>query len=276
MEALMLSVLWRVAGMAIASVSVSVTALAFDFGTADALFAQREQGPAKIAQARAAYATGLINLNGAEKIYAVEQLARLDYYEGLLLGDQGNKDDRKAIYQRCIDTLDTHIAPAKLGPTPQFYYWKASCLALWGNANGVSASLGRIPELLRLINDGLTTDTRYEGGGLYRLASAVYLKIPEIFGGGVDKSFDFNNRALASAAFPGSQDPSTSTGNYFFNVYDQRAQALAKKGRKAEAISLLAEALERIDAGDVPVGREPETRLHRRDIEATLSSLQQL
>lgn len=270
----MFSVLWRMAGFAIAS--VSVTALAFDFGAADALYAQREQGSAKIAEARSAYATGLTNLNGAEKIYAVEQLARLDYYEGLLLGDQGSKDTRKAIYQRCIDTLDNHISPAKIGPTPQFYYWRASCLALWGNANGVSASLGRIPELLRLINDGLATDTRYEGGGLYRLASAVYLKIPEIFGGGVEKSFDFNNRALSSAAFPGAQDPSTSTGNYFYNVYDQRAQALAKKGRKAEAIALLDEALERIDAGDLPVGREPETRLHRRDIEVTLASLKAL
>ncbi|MEY4064429.1 MAG: hypothetical protein RIR26_637 [Pseudomonadota bacterium] len=272
----MFSVLWRTAGIAVASVTVSMSAIAFDFGAADALFSQREQGPAKIAEARAAYATGLTNLNGAEKIYAVEQLARLDYYEGLLLGDQGSKEARKTIYQRCIDTLDANIAPAKVGPNPPFFYWKASCLALWGNANGVSASLGKIPELLRLINDGIALETRYEGGGLYRLASAVYLKIPEIFGGGVDKAFDYNNRALSSAAYPGSQNPDTATGNYFFNVYDQRAQALAKKGRKAEAVAVLQEALERIDAGDLPVGREPETRLHRRDIEATLASLQSL
>jgi tetratricopeptide (TPR) repeat protein len=266
----------RVACLAAAALSVSATALGFDFGTADALYAQREQGPAKIAEARAAYATGLTNLNGAEKIYAVEQLARLDYYEGLILGDQGNKDARKAIYNRCLDTIEANIAPAKVGPNPQYYYWKASCLALWGNANGVSASLGRIPELLRLINDGLTIDTRYEGGGLYRLGSAVYLKIPEIFGGGVDKSFEYGTRALASQAFPGSQDPATATGDYFFNVYDHRAQALAKKGRKAEAVALLREAIERIDGGDLPVGREPETRLHKRDLEATLASLQSL
>lgn len=268
------SFLWRVVASAVAS--VSVTAFAFDFGAADALFQQREQGPAKIAEARAAYATGLTNLNGAEKIYAVEQLARLDYYEGLILGDQGNKDVRKAIYNRCLDTLENNISPSKVGPTPQYYYWKASCLALWGNANGVSASLGRIPELLRLINDGLTTDNRYEGGGVSRLASAVYLKIPEIFGGGVDKSFEFSTRALSSQAFPGSESPETATGDYFFNVYDHRAQALAKKGRKAEAVALLKEAIERIDSGDLPVGREPETRLHKRDLEATLASLQAL
>lgn len=272
----MFSHLWFVAGLAVASVSVSVSALAFDFGAADALFVQREQGPTKIAEARAAYATDLTNLNGAEKIYAVEQLARLDYYEGLILGEQGNKDARKAIYSRCLDTVESNISPAKVGPTPQYYYWKASCLALWGNANGVSASLGRIPELLRLINDGLSTDTRYEGGGLYRLASAVYLKIPEIFGGGVDKSFDYGTRALSSQAFPGSQDPATATGDYFFNVYEHRAQALAKKGRKAEAIALLKEAIERVDGGDLPVGREPETRLHKRELEATLASLQSL
>jgi tetratricopeptide (TPR) repeat protein len=266
--------LWRVAGIAIASVSVS--ALGFDFGAADALFAEREQGAAKIAEARSAYATGLTNLNGAEKIYAVEQLARLDYYEGLILGDQGNKDTRKSIYNRCLDTIESNISPAKVGPTPQYYYWKASCLALWGNANGVSASLGRIPELLRLINDGLTTDSRYEGGGLNRLASAVYLKIPEIFGGGVDKSFDYSTRALSAQAFPGSQDPATATGDYFYNVYEHRALALAKKGRKAEAIALLKEAIERIDGGDLPVGREPETRLHKRDLEAALASLQSL
>jgi len=79
---------------------------------------------------------------------------------------------------------------------------------------------------------------------------------------------------LSSSAFPGAQDQATSTGNYFFNVYDHRAQALAKKGRKAEAIALITEAIERIEAGDLPVGREPETRLHRRDLEATLASLQ--
>lgn len=272
----MFSRLWQVTAVAVASVSVSVTAFGFDFGAADALFAQREEGAAKIAEARAAYTTGLTNLNGAEKIYAVEQLARLDYYEGLGLGEQGNKDARKAIYNRCLDTVENHISPAKIGPTPQYYYWKASCLALWGNANGISASLGRIPELLRLINDGLTTDTRYEGGGLNRLASAVYLKIPEIFGGGVDKAFEFSTRALSSQAYPGSLDPATSTGDYFFNVYDHRAQALAKKGRKAEAIALLKEALERIDGGDLPVGREPETRMHKRDLEATLAALQSL
>ncbi|NBW82437.1 hypothetical protein EBR21_11850 [bacterium] len=265
---------WRMAVIAIASVSVS--ALGFDFGAADALYAQREQGSAKIAQARAAYATGLTNLNGAEKIYAVEQLARLDYYEGLILGDQGDKETRKSIYNRCLDTVESNISPAKVGPTPQYYYWKASCLALWGNANGVSASLGRIPELLRLINDGLSTDSRYEGGGLNRLASAVYLKIPEIFGGGVDKSFEFNTRALSSQSFPGSQDPATATGDYFYNVYEHRALALAKKGRKAEAIAVLKEAIERIDGGDLPVGREPETRLHKRDLVAALASLQSL
>ncbi|NBX17159.1 MAG: hypothetical protein EBR09_07325 [Proteobacteria bacterium] len=272
----MFAPLLRAVGLAVGALSVSLSAFAYDFGTADALFAQREQGPSKIAEARAAYATGLTNLNGAEKIYAVEQLARLDYYEGLILGDQGNKDARKAIYNRCLDTVEANISPAKVGPSPQYYYWKASCLALWGNANGVSASLGRIPELLRLINDGLSTDTRYEGGGLYRLGAAVYLKIPEIFGGGVDKSFDYGTRALASQAFPGTQDPATATGDYFFNVYDHRAQALAKKGRKSEAIALLREAIERIEGGDLPSGREPETRLHKRDLEATLASLQSL
>jgi tetratricopeptide (TPR) repeat protein len=270
----MISVVARIVGSLTAA--FSLTAVAVDFSSADALFEQRELGSAKIAEARRAYTTDLTNLNGAEKIYAVEQLARLDYYEGLLLGNNGNKESRKVIYQRCLNTLDEHIAPAKIGPNPQFYYWKASCLALWGNANGISASLGKIPELLRLINDGLELDTRYEGGGLFRLASAVYLKIPEIFGGGVDKSMNFNNRALASEAFPDSKDPATATGDYFFNVYDQRAQALAKKGRKDEAIALLSEAIERIEAGDLPFGREPETRLHRRDIEETLASLQSM
>jgi len=270
----MISVVARIVISVFAALSLSATAL--DFSSADALFEQRELGAVKIAEARRAYTTDLTNLNGAEKVYAVEQLARLDYFEGLTLGNNGNKETRKAIYQRCLDTLDEHISPAKIGPTPQYYYWKASCLALWGNANGISASLGKIPDLLRLINDGLQLDTRYEGGGLFRLASAVYLKIPEIFGGGVEKSINFNNRALASEAFPDSKDPATATGDYFYNVYDQRAQALAKKGRKDEAIALLSEAIERVDAGDLPFGREPETRLHRRDIEETLASLRSM
>lgn len=270
----MISVVARIAVSA--SAILSLSAAAFDFSSADSLFEQRELGAAKIAEARSAYNADLTNLNGAEKIYAVEQLARLDYFEGLILGNSGNKDARKTIYQRCLNTLDEHISPSKVGPNPQYYYWKASCLALWGNANGISASLGKIPELLKLINDGSSLDTRYEGGGLYRLASAVYLKIPEIFGGGTEKALNFNNRALASEAYPDSKDPSTATGDYFYNVYDQRAQALAKKGRKDEAIALLSEVLERIDAGDLPLGREPETRLHRRDIEETLASLRSL
>lgn len=259
----------------VVSLALAPVALAYDFAPANALFAQREQGAQQIAQARAAYVTALPSVSGAERIFAGEQIARLDYYEGIKT-PEAESDARKAIFTRCMNALDENLAVAKVGSNVQYFYWKGSCLANWGKASGPTspASLARVPELLGLIKDGLAISDKYEGGGFYRLSSAVYLKIPAIFGGGAEKAEDFADKALRAESYPGSVDPDTATGDYFYNAYEFKCEAMSKRGKKDEAVALLKAAIKRIDDGDLPLGREPETRVFRADLQATLGRIQ--
>ena len=264
-----------VVAVAAFTLSAAPVAMAYDFASANELFAAREESSQKIAQARAAYVAALASVTGAERIYASEQIARLDYYEGIKT-PESDSDGRKAIFTRCMNAVDENLAVAKVGSNVQYYYWKSSCLASWGKASGATspASLARIPELLGLIKDGLAVSDKYEGGGFYRLSAAVYLKIPAIFGGGAEKSEDFSDMALKSEAYPGSVDPDTASGDYFYNIYEYKTEAMAKRGKKAEAVALLKSAIKRIEDGDLPLGREPETRVFRQELEATLARIQ--
>ncbi len=256
---------------AISALLLSSTAFGFDFSQAEALFAKRGEGDrvANVAAARAAYQSAQAQTSGAEKVFAIQRLNRLDFYEALLVNDKENK---KRIFQGCIDRSEA-LVPNSV----EFYYWKAVCVAEWSDANGILASLTRSGEVESLLLKGRAIDARLEGGGFDRVLAFVYLKVPAInpFGPTRDlnKALASANAAIASQAYPGEADPTTSTGDYFFNAYDVKAQILRAMGHRDEAITVAKEAISRIEQGDLPVGREPETLLMLNDLKNTLAEV---
>ncbi len=161
---------------ALMAFALSNVAMAYDFSRADRLFAARENSPANIAQARTLYAAALGQVQGQELIYAVERLAKLAYYEGDLLTSPDDKDKRAGIFTQCQEYVD-HINPNNIhSETAVYYYWKTACLALWGESVSQWTAMFHVNELKGLLADGLRVDPNYEGGGMHRLAAAIYVR----------------------------------------------------------------------------------------------------
>lgn len=252
----------------------SVNAFAFDFSAADSAYELRENNTQKIHESRGLYAAAINGGSAAEVTYAIEQMSKLDLYETAISTDN---EIIKNVSLACYENT-TKLQTLTVTPSAAYYYWRAACLAVWGRANGVIASLTRSGELTELIENGNKVDSTYEGGGFYRLGSAVYAKLPSInpFGprGDANKALDYANRAIQSAAYEGAIDPATATGDYFYNVYQFKAEALAKLGQKDAAKAVLNEAIARFDGGDLPVGREAETRAYAADLKKALADIQ--
>ena len=249
--------------------AVALQAYAYDFSAADAAFAGRVDA-AKAAQARDLYSKSLATVSGDEKIYAVEQLARVDYYEGNKT-PEADASNRKIIFKRCMDSVENIKSTSATHPA--YNYWRGLCLASWAKANGVLKSLEKAGEVIELIEKGRGVDETYEGGGFFRLGAAVYLNLPALFGGDVNKAWDSSQKAISSAAYAGSKSPDTDTGNYFYAVYLYAAQIAAKRESKDAARAIANEAIERFEAGDVSPDRAPESEVNIQEIKDYLASL---
>jgi hypothetical protein len=254
---------------AIVAAASATHAYGFDFSAADAAFAERSK-TAKATEARKLYNDALASISGDEKIYAVEQLARLDYYEGNKT-PESDAEGRKKAFKRCMDSVEEIKSTATT--KPMYNYWRGLCLASWARANGVLKSLEKAGEIIDLVEKGRAIDESYEGGGFVRLGSAVYFNLPPLFGGDVDKAWDYSQKAIASPAWSGSKNPDTDSGNYHFAAYLYAAQIAAKRDGKAAARAIAQDALDRIEAGDVSPDREPESMLNKKEIEDYLASL---
>ncbi len=250
--------------------------LAADFGRANELFERRGEGKAIISQAKDAYGAALAGADRSEVLFAVDRLGRLAYYEGLIT-PESDSSDRKVFFKRCWDDLENLVAPEKIGENAEYYYWKGVCMAQWAKANGIASSLSKSGELVRTIEKGMALDDSFEGGGFHRLGAAVYQSLPTVnpFGPTYDlnKSLDWSNVAIASAAYPGAEIPETATGDYYYNVYEYRAIALDRKGDRPGAIRTLELAIKRIEQGDVAEDRVPETEAHLTVLRQVLATL---
>lgn len=267
--------LWGILLCAVAS-----SAQAYDFTAADELFAQRastEEGAEAISNALAAYRAALDTVTGDEKLYAVAQIARLYIYDGDMTRSESDKKARMRIFDNCLDTLEEHIHPDQVGATPQYYYYKVYCLALWGKAAGPLRILLRAPTLKRAIREGLKLDTRYEGGGLPRMVGAVYLnkKARPIGLYKPAKALTLIEQAIASEGIEDRAYPEILTGADVAENYYHYAEALLKNDRKSEAIEILeqtiAEYEELIELEALPEGREPETEYYLGKIRGRLT-----
>ena len=245
---------------------------AYDFSAADAQFALRsktEEGTAAISKAISLYRESLDTVEGEDLLYAVAQISRLYIYLGdMVLSIEATKQ-RLRTFDNCLDTLNATITPKKFGEkTPVYYYFKISCLALWGKSANPLQALMRIPTLKKAVDEGLKLDTRFEGGGIPRIVAAVYLNSkakplglyrPEEAADLIDQALE--SKPIEDRAYLHPISGADVLENYYF-----QASALWENDRRDDAIALLtdtiAEYQELIEMEVLFEGREPETMVY--------------
>ena len=233
-----------------------------DFSRADALFLLRGEGRPATQTARSAYEELLPSLTSPlDLVYAVTRIATLDIFEGEILLPRTARAERKPIFEKCFDHTALLIAPERIGATPQYYYWRTVCLALWGEAATPVQRALKVTLLKQLLRDGLASDTRFYGGGILRVAAGVYSN-PEARTVGLydpEDALRKTDGALTSPPYPGDG----SDGSGYYSNYRYKILTLIELNRRPEAIALrqqvVAELEELVAAGALPVGREPET-----------------
>lgn len=255
----------------------SLVGFAVDFSAADAMFQQRANNLPAVRSAHAMYATLARSAKGSDLIYAYEQMSRLRFYEGLSLP---TRDERIATALKCVNEVEGIRSVENVTPIA-YYYWKALCLLSWGRYNEEVDPIGTVKrsgEMADLIEKGVALDPTYEGGGCYRLGAALYVKLPAInfFGPSQDlnRASRYVDLAISSPAHDSELDPETATGDYFYKVYEAKARLQRAQRDTEGAKATIHSALARIQAGEIPLGREPETKLDEKDLNELLAELQ--
>lgn len=112
-------------------------------------------------------------------------------------------------------------------------YYKGQNLGQWGNANGVTASLTRWPELRLTVESVIRLGSKeIHHYGPYRILGRAYHKIPGILGGDMAKAEKY-----LQGAFDGTLNTSTGLSTYGHNTYFL-IETLAANGKKAKANDL--------------------------------------
>ena len=240
-----------------------------DFTEADELFKKRGESTTISKQARQKYRSILSsgNLNNSEKIYAATQISRLLSYEGSILDKttEPEKSQRKNIYGKCWREAVELMAPSKVGgPTPNYYYFKASCMALYGEVSGTLENLQNVGRLRKAISEGKQYDTTYEGGGILRVEAGVISNpkakpIPGLYK--PEAAASLIDQAIESPAYPGSSN----AGSDYCENYKRKVMILQELGKNQEAKAEGIEArdyFELLKAEEIlPEGIEEETKI---------------
>lgn len=235
-----------------------------------ALRANSKDGKEHMDKAQKAYTDVLKDpkSNDADKLHAAARLGRLAYYRGDLLT---SKDDHKArveIFRQCVSDMDAiesiHVKnpkdPNKLEPTPEYRYWRATCLALQAKSSGAFAKLGLIGPLKTALKEGLEQGDDYADGGIDRVAAAVYINSAgRIFGlYHPEEALKLINKAVEK-------------GPHHYNAYLIKADVLRELGKNTEADEVLRHALDKLEPlkeDQYPADLKPETREYLRLLKA--------
>lgn len=218
----------------------SAGAMAADFSEADALFAQRDGNEANVVKARDLYRAAVSSgsLTQEETVYAMQQIGRTYFFQGeVLVGKDtdADQDKRRTLFGECWKDVMPGFAPDKLGvATPQYFYWSATCLALYSEVSGTLENLANVGKLKKFVEEGKTLDTRYEGGGVLRVNAGVISNpkakpIPGLYD--PEQALVDIEAAIAKDPFP-TQDMS---GQDFCENYRRKVMVLKELGRNPEA-----------------------------------------
>ncbi len=133
-------------------------------------------------------------------------------------------------------------------------YSKGISLSQWGKLKGISSSIGRLPEVLGLMDriEMMGYESIHEYGP-YRTIGRINFVLPKLFGGDLKKSEQYLKDAYRNT-LPDGEQYST---NGYNNIY--LAETLHKLGKENQAIRLL-ETFVSADFSTLADGSEPENR----------------
>lgn len=247
---------------------------------AAALYAQRDFNPAGIANAQQAIALYDLAINeeadATMKRTYQTQKASAHYFLGTALTE---KEAKKAEHVLAMQTSEAVMVSLGMDPTTvhemtqaqvntlvnnlddanealaaEAMYTKGISLGQWGNLEGISSAIGRLPEVLgtmeRIEMMGKESIHNY---GPYRTVGRVNFVLPALFGGDLEVSEDYLMRATLATLVPGQQYSASGYNNLYL------AETLHKRGKENQAKNILA-AFINADFSTLNPGTEPENR----------------
>jgi tetratricopeptide (TPR) repeat protein len=118
------------------------------------------------------------------------RLART-YYS---LGDRSTEDVRKEYYHRCIERADQAI---QLNNQSAWgFFLRGICRGKLGEMQGIWSSLSIIKPLKQDFKKAVKLDPSVSAGGPHRALGKLYLELPGLLGGSVNKSVDHLKQAV--------------------------------------------------------------------------------
>ncbi len=119
------------------------------------------------------------------------RLARTYY----ALGKRSEEEAGKEYYQRCMARANQAI---ELNNRSAWgFYFRGVCQGKLGEIEGIWNSLSIIKPLKKDLKKALEYDPSVSHGGPHRALGVLYLKLPGLLGGSVDKSVDHLQQAVA-------------------------------------------------------------------------------
>ena len=111
------------------------------------------------------------------------------------LGKRSPEDASKEYYSRCMKRSDQAI---QLNNQSAWgFYYRGLCRGKLGEMQGIWSSLSMIKPLEKDLKKAAKFDPSVSQGGPHRALGKLYLKLPGLLGGSVDKSADHLKQAVA-------------------------------------------------------------------------------
>lgn len=219
----------------------------------------------KVHKAREEFFTVLRENSSLEdKRIALDRIGRLAVLEGELSPLIYNQkvSNRGGIFAFCMDAasyLNPNVVNAQ---TPEYYYWKANCMALraaYSKKYVIDNLFNFADDLMSLINTGRSLFPEYDGGGFDRLNAAIYLKSKEVKVSGLyhpQEALHFCEKAIR-------------INSEFMMAHLLKAQALYDLKRKRDAINYIEQCINNFGGiiennafSTIPNGIENKALLH--------------
>lgn len=266
---------------------LSSSAFTYDFSNEDRLFETRSSSFKAATAARGAYKSAAENadLSEKEKLYALQQVGRLDIYRGMM-AENVSDDDRKDALEACIDDMDM------IEDTGHqiYHYFKIACIAGRGKLAENFLDRARWGLKLRAYQDDALQSTKnengdyvggIEGGGILRVMSAVRGNLKAKALGLYDptEGVEFAKAALESkggvfSPVPSRCAPQHLSGQKYYENRHYVGQATVSLGIENDSIEMVEKGrsilnktikiLNKLRArGKIPCGREPETKYYQ-------------
>lgn len=206
----------------------------------------------KVAQTSAYYFLGTAINDKAEQLDSHESAMNLS--ESLMEELGVDSESAHELSQNEINQIKNTLDENEERTLAEAMYSKGISLSQWGKLKGISSSIGRLPEVLGLMDriEMMGYESIHEYGP-YRTIGRINFVLPKLFGGDLKKSEQYLKDAYRNTLPEGEQY----SKNGYNNIY--LAETLHKLGKENQAVRLL-ETFVAADFSTLAEGNEPENR----------------